>query len=361
MKALSAPEVTSNLWTAVCRARGTPLPDPAHVSGFLRQLDAAPLGVIHNALNACLLGREQGADMDLVSWAAKCTRPGYLASLHQQELPCSGSTLFSAGLSLMESGWDMSGRIAQLKDRPDDVVQLRAAVLSVDGPVQTDGAQLSSMAGVEPEPDAAEPIAEPRFDPAVPASTPATARRKTVSPRQEGSRDWPDDGLSTAAAFEPEVGLRPSAPRVKLKLYGRDAAHTLECGPHKRSADFLGVHVVTIESARALDGGHYDWDHKLLIQFTPEEMPCVLPVLMGLSSEVRLGHHGTHHDKFVEIRRQKGGLVVVTGQTGFQFAVPVKSATVYYMLDLFCRAMTMGETGRSVADVLALARSLHSD
>jgi hypothetical protein len=366
MRPSSGTEVTSQLWAAVCRARGTPPPDPGEVSGFLRQLGEVPLATLRDTLNACLLGREQGADLDLVSWAAKCTRPSYLASLQRQQLSCSGSTLFSAGLFLMQLGWDMSRRIAQISDQPDDVVQLRAAILNAGGPFASPQVEQTAMIVIEPKKTDVEVVAQTGWDASLSASPLTIAMRKAM-PRtqapQEGTEQRPVDSLpAEPLPFERQPAeAQPSFPRTKLKLYGRDAAHTLESGPHKRSADFLGVHVVTIESARALAGGTYDWEQKLLLQLTPEEMPAVLAVLMGLSPQVRLDHHGTHRNKFVEIRRQKGGLVVVTGQTGFQFAVPVKPPLIYYMLDLFCRAMTHGDARRSVADVLALARSTDSE
>jgi hypothetical protein len=157
---------------------------------------------------------------------------------------------------------------------------------------------------------------------------------------------------------------QPPAPapvheRAQLRLFGRDAAHTLESGPHRRGSGFMGVHVVTVESARALGGGGYDWGRKLAVQLTPEEMPAAIAVLMNLSGSARFGQHGPARDKFIELRRQEGGLVVVTGQGGSVYAVPVKTATVYYLLNLFARAMAQGLPGGSVAEVLALVRAAH--
>jgi hypothetical protein len=120
------------------------------------------------------------------------------------------------------------------------------------------------------------------------------------------------------------------------------------------------VHVVSIDSAHAQgSGGGYAWERKLVIQFTPEEMPAVIATLMGLTPSVRFGHHGADRSKFVELRRQESGLVLVTGEHALSYAVPVPAGTACYVLDLFCRAMAMAAPGRSVADVLMLVKSTH--
>ena len=54
----------------------------------------------------------------------------------------------------------------------------------------------------------------------------------------------------------------------------------------------MGAHVVTIESARALPGGGYDWGRKLSHQLTPEEMPVAIGVLMNLTESARFGQDG---------------------------------------------------------------------
>lgn len=76
---------------------------------------------------------------------------------------------------------------------------------------------------------------------------------------------------------------------------------------------------------------------------------------MGLTPSVRFGHRA----KFIEVRRQDGGLVIVTGEHAAVYPVPVPSGSGYYVLDLFCRAMAMNGAGRSASDVLMLVKSAH--
>ena len=86
-------------------------------------------------------------------------------------------------------------------------------------------------------------------------------------------------------------------------------------------------------------------------------MPAAIAVLMSLSESARFAQHGAQRDKFLELRRQAGGLVVVTGQGGAVYAVPVKAGALYYLLSLFARAMAEGLPTRSVAEVLALVKA----
>ncbi|MFZ3139155.1 hypothetical protein [Polaromonas sp.] len=90
-------------------------------------------------------------------------------------------------------------------------------------------------------------------------------------------------------------------------------------------------------------------------------MPAVVATLIGITPSVRFGHHGATQAKFIELRRQEGGLVLVTGEHAAIYSVPVPTATLYYVLDLFCRAMAMegDKPVRSVSDILALVKAAH--
>lgn len=363
----SAAQPCRDLWLQVCRSRGTPLPDPAEVMRFLGGLPEEAQSELEQALRLCLNGREKHRELACLSWAAACTRPALIAQVRSHGLECSGPLLFAAGVGLMAAGWDMSARVAQLAVNAHDVEALGAA-LALQG-------QLDGPVGLQNEPDPAprldfEELPELSFSirqgredalpnlPEQAVPTPAADATLAAPGMQELIDDIDDHDYQDHEERE-EPGPIPlrSPARLQLKLYGKEAAHTLEAGPHRRGGGFMGAHVVTIESARALPGGGYDWGRKLAVQLTPEEMPAALAVLMNLAESVRFGQHGAQRDKFVELRRQAGGLLVVTSQGGAAYAVPVRTGALYYLLALFARAIAQGLPGGSVAEVLALVRA----
>ena len=356
------------LWLQVCAARGTPAPDPARLAGFMEGLETHEREKLQSVLLLAARGREQPGELSLLSWAAACTRPALFDQLATHGLTFTGAGLFSCGLKLREEGWDMQHRIAQLAGNHADVDTLRA-LLPAALPLGPSQAEAVPQKGAAPErheeaaaegayfpwPDGQAPggEGEPMDDISAAAASNMSAALPVLPTRFARQRpDAPPGAASTESA--------PGEHRLRLRLFGKAAAHTLEVTPHRRGGDFISVHVVSIDSAHALGAGEgYAWERKLVIQLTPEEMPAVIATLMGLTPSVRFGHHGADRAKFIEVSRQEGGLVIVTGERSLSYSVPVPTATVYYVLDLFCRAMSMEVPERSVSDVLMLVRSAH--
>lgn len=381
----------ANLWLQVCRARGTPAPDQTLVGSFLTSLPTQQHSELEHALLLCLNGREKHRELALVSWAAACTRPEFLIRVQAHGLACSGPALFGAGLTLMASGWDMSARIAQLAANPQDIAAL-AVLLGQPVPsappmlpvapaatasaarenfvplplVQTPPAAVFEPPAAPPRPALRPvPAPEPQPDPypqppevPAPPIKPGRLKRQGLAPVQHifAEEETLESVFPIADDLDPGALNLPG--RLQVRLPGRESAHILEIGPHRRSASFMGVHVVTIESASALpDASGYDWDNKLTLQLTPEEMPLATAVLMNLSASARFGRDGAERGKFAELRRQESGLVLITGQGGAVHAMPVKAGALYYLISLFCRAMARGLPGSSVAEVLALVEA----
>lgn len=101
-----------------------------------------------------------------------------------------------------------------------------------------------------------------------------------------------------------------------------------------------------------------------MLQLTPEEMPGIIATLIGITASVKFGQHGVDRSKYIEVRRQESGIVLVTGDQGVNFPVPISTASVYYLVNLFCRAMAVrvqGEEkpGRSVSDILVFVKAAH--
>ena len=350
---------SKQMWGSVCRVRGTPSPDSAHVGAFLENLEPDAQATFLDALAMCANGREKSKELVLVSWAAACTRPALLAKVHGYGLDCTGAALFRAGLSLMDAGWDMTHRIAQMVQAPDDIESLRSVLALQPGP----GAPASDETVVVPSPettypDTQEGLEDAGFDLFSEGRDCGHAIPPVANANSPTRDEWSQPSVPSGTIAPGQTSANP-ADRLQVRLFGKESTHTLEIGAHRRGSDFLGIHVVTVESARALPNGGYDWNRKLLIQFTPEEMPTAIAVLMGLVPSAKFAQHGSERNKFIELRRQEGGLMVVSGQPGANYAVPVKAPSVYYLLDLFCRAMSQGRGNCSVVDVLALVRSVH--
>ena len=357
-------------WLQVCRTRGTPAPDPARVVRFLAGLPAPCQAALDQALLACLNGREKSRELEVLSWAAACTRPPLLAQVQAHGLACAGNDLFGAGLTLMASGWDMSARVAQLAEHPEDIESLRAmlalqvqskgsADVEAEG-LPMDAGKVQPVAPTCPEPNRTpDPQPLPQLlGPFAPAAPPSLEKQPPWATAHAVQTALPGEAVRASGSQDPDDAAPPSPQgRLQVRLFGRDAAHTLEIGPHRRGSSFMGVHVVTVESARAFGSGGYDWGRKLTVQLTPEEMPAAIAVLMNLSASARFGQHGPDRDKFVELRRQEGGMVLVTAQGSSVYAVPVRTGPLYYLLTLFARAMAEGLESRSIAEVLALVKA----
>jgi hypothetical protein len=369
------------LWRQVCAARGTPAPDAGQRAQFLHDLEPEARRTLESVLLLAARGREPPGELSLLSWAAACTRPAMLSQLQTYGLGFTSAGLFACGLALRQEGWDMQQRIAQLAAHPEDMDTLRAW-LPVEpagesqAPLQQEAAPGRPEEAVADEvyfpwpeneddnglPDGQAPGGdeEPMDDMTAAAASNLSAALHVLPTRFARQRPEAFPNASGPAS----AAVAPHESRLRLRLFGKSAAHTLEITPHRRGGDFMGVHVVSIDSAHALGASAgYAWERKLVLQFTPEEMPAVIATLMGLTPSVRFGHHGAGRDKFIEVRRQESGLVIVTGEKTLSYSVPVPTATVYYVLDLFCRAMAMNmdidKPGRSAADVLMLVRSSH--
>ena len=246
------------LWRQVCASRGTPAPDPTRLGGFIEDLGTHEREKLQSVLHLAARGWEQPGDLSLLSWAASCTRPSLLSQLQSHDLAFTSAGVFACGLKLREEGWDMQQRIAQLQSNPGDVDTLRAWL-----PVEPDQAKeyLPSEAGLDrneetgldkpffPWPDDDDDNGLPKgqapggdeapvesMDESPAAPDPAAAL--PVLPTRF-ARQRPD-----ALAGPASAAGAPHEPRLRLRLFGKAAAHTLEVTPHRRGGDFLGVHVV---------------------------------------------------------------------------------------------------------------------
>ena len=233
------------LWRQVCASRGTPAPDAAQCGRLLQGLGGEERHRLESVLRLAARDREQPGDLGLISWAAACTRPALLSQLQSHGLGFTSADLFACGLALRQEGWDMQMRLAQLASHPEDVDALRAW-----------------LPAIEPEEPQAQALAAPgHFEEA------AVDKAFVSWLDDDHAPGWdvePMEGVPSSPAFDSSAALpvlpirfarqrpvafeafsgattaetRPDQDRLRLRLFGKAAAHTLEVSAHRRAAIF---------------------------------------------------------------------------------------------------------------------------
>lgn len=346
------------LWRNVCAARGTRLPQTKGLDEYLIGMPDSAKQRLSDTLSRCRKGTELARDFGVISWASACTHEAIPAKAQAVNIDCTASELFVAGLTLMDDGIDPAAFVMGMETHIKHADMLRKLL-----PVPQFAE--SPPANTTPLRDATPPLVDsakskPRVtggftdeEVGIDIFEASAPKPRTVKPRVIGQD--PQAGMQTQ---DGEPGAEPGW--VSVRIFGKTAAHTLEISNHRRSRQFLGVNVVSIESARPLANGGYDWNNKLSLQLTPEEMPEVIAVLLGLVGEVTFSNHGSDRNKSVTFKNQEGGMLVSTStRSDAYYPVPVKRSVVYFLLDLFCRAMAAGTPDRKPSDVISLVRGIY--
>lgn len=310
------------LWRNVCSKRGTRPPAAEGLDVFLDDIQYDDRRRLQEALIELQKGSDSPEHFGLLRWAWACTQASVLSKAKEAGLECSSSGLFSGALMLLDSGVDPVSVLTNHADHAANIATIKVlCTLEI-------------------------PVPEPLLN-SIPRELPQAVRPLAQD-------------VGEASLTRPPIQAEEDGHRLTLRLFGSTAAHTLEISDHRRASNFLGVRVVVIESAQATPQGGFDWDKKLSIQLTPEEMPEVIAALLGIVKEATFSNHGTDRNKTVTFRNQEGGLQLVTSRRSTTYPVPVKTPVIYYLLDLFCRAMCEGRPNRSTSDVITMVRGIYS-
>ncbi|MES2878346.1 MAG: hypothetical protein V4713_07975 [Pseudomonadota bacterium] len=167
----------------------------------------------------------------------------------------------------------------------------------------------------------------------------------------------------------PSARLRASVPsaaatgagvmRRQSKVFGQSAALTWEIAdladqePHKPR-----LCTVMIEGAASDGAGHYRWDEKVVFMLTLRELPQVLGILMGWSSELEFKFHGKLKKKTLNMVYQEHGLYIRLTDGRQRLSVPVLDADRYPLGMLVLAALCANEPTLDSSAVLAVCRAI---
>lgn len=184
----------------------------------------------------------------------------------------------------------------------------------------------------------------------------STGRRQRQ--RKSGSSDWAgQDKARSYARDEPEVR---EAAATKHHVYVKKAGLTFEIDKLRRSEEGRRF-TVRVEGAEGSEGKGYDWLNKVTVQLTAGELHQAAAVVLGMSERFTATHHGDQRDKGLEIRREKGGVMVRLTRTGQAIAVGVGQDHLYKVALVFMRALTMNDPdldARVLLDTLRLTSAV---
>jgi hypothetical protein len=139
--------------------------------------------------------------------------------------------------------------------------------------------------------------------------------------------------------------------------YGAKAALRVE-EVHWRTVDPVRRHTLRIVVAGALAERRYDWEHKIAVQLTARELPGFAAVMLNLLPQLAAQGHGPVNDKWFELRRQAGGVLVRVGQGRRGCAVPVAAGDLYELTLLALDALKANAPRADTAQVMAALQAL---
>lgn len=307
----------------------------------LPQLEQAQFVVLEHAAQALARGHDEPVYMDLGAALRRLCDPALRLMLARAGIGLRVDVLFA--MALQE---DL--RLTLLSALND----LRSADPAVLVPAQD---KIRAWCGAAPRESAPVP-AEVHAPAAAPAPSPVPGLPGApVAPAVSAGMREPAPQPQTAPGAEEVI-------RRKAKVFGKAGALTLEIAPVRAQEHHASTArcTVMIEGALATGDGHYDWSvgSKVVFMCTQRELPQLLAVLMGWTSELEFKFHGANKKKSLHIAHQEHGLLVHVRETTNNVRVPVEDADCYALAMLVLAAMAHNEPHLDATAIMAVARAM---
>jgi hypothetical protein len=189
----------------------------------------------------------------------------------------------------------------------------------------------------------------------IPAAPAASASRSTL-------RLVPSATVPTPVVAPVEVGqvaappaapsnpaTSPSGHRSGLHVYGQQGALTIEADQTRD-----GFHTLALDAAHSNGPRQFDWEHKLRLQVTRQELPVVTAVLAGILPGGEFNNHGPDNNKGFSLQQQpdRGVLFCRVFTKGRVIAVPIGAQDAYYVTTLALRQLCANTPWLTATEVL---------
>lgn len=174
------------------------------------------------------------------------------------------------------------------------------------------------------------------------------------APQQGYQSSAPQGG----APQDDSAGRMNPEDRHSVHVYGGKAALCFDADLTKG-----GVATVALDAAPSVGQRQYNWQKKVRLQMTRNELPVVLAVLLGFKQSCEFKNHGQDNSKGFSMERQQGGKIfikVFAKEEGVK-AVPVEATDVFYVTALFMRQLQKSMPWMDNTSLVTLVRSTQGD
>lgn len=183
---------------------------------------------------------------------------------------------------------------------------------------------------------------------------------QSKAPLRQRSYAKESAGMSAEQAAQYGNAEQPSSTpqniddRASVHVYGGRAALCFNADETK-----LKLPTIALDAALSISARKYDWQKKIRIQMTKQELPVVAAVMLGVIPSCEFKSHGIEKNKGFSLEKQAGGKVFVTVFAANEKvrAVPIESHDVFYVVSLLMRQIQKSCPWLDSASVLQLIRA----
>lgn len=102
-----------------------------------------------------------------------------------------------------------------------------------------------------------------------------------------------------------------------------------------------------------------DWDNKLVLKITKQEMPVVMQVLLGYKTECKFNCHGEAKDKGFAFKKQEGKFFLQVSAKNVNHSLPMLDADANYVFALFLKQWLQYHPWMSDSGAMMALRSIN--
>lgn len=140
----------------------------------------------------------------------------------------------------------------------------------------------------------------------------------------------------------PEANRSPRRTNIgpSYKAFGNTAALTFELDELRSTdANEQPIKTVAIEAARSNGPNSYNWDTKVIIQLTRNELPLFMGAMLGMRTAWEASGHGQVHNKRLKVARQEQGVFVQVTYGSNVMSVRVDHGVAFHVVALCMQAL----------------------